>query len=88
MRISKRSIPKRELLLKEFRGRSFDANTGGCKGRKILTAYKEQAIKIAYYIRNSVLLLRPNSKIDLIKLPTHFIQKLLWMVRKNRFWSL
>lgn len=41
---------KRVMLMGEFNGRTSDKNTGGCRGKKIMTAYKEQASKIAEYI--------------------------------------
>ncbi len=37
---------KREKLLKEYNGRTFDLNTGGQNKKKINTAYREACIKI------------------------------------------
>ena len=34
-------------LLTEMSGRSLDLNTGGCNRRKIMTAYREQAVHVA-----------------------------------------
>lgn len=36
-----------ERVLKEFRGRSGDYNDGGSTGRKLVTAYREQALRCA-----------------------------------------
>lgn len=41
---------KREALLKEMDGRSSDANIGGSNKTKIMTAYKENCIRIACYL--------------------------------------
>ncbi|AZN40175.1 DUF2161 family putative PD-(D/E)XK-type phosphodiesterase [Paenibacillus albus] len=38
-------------LLTEFRERSGDYNTGGSTGRKLMTAYKEKALRVAWAIR-------------------------------------
>lgn len=42
-----RSKKKRKNILTEFSGRTTDLNTGGSKGKKIMTAYKEKALYIA-----------------------------------------
>ncbi len=41
---------KRRKLLKEFEQRVTSFNTGGVTKTKIITAYREKAIKIAYYL--------------------------------------
>ncbi|GKU23496.1 DUF2161 family putative PD-(D/E)XK-type phosphodiesterase [Clostridium folliculivorans] len=41
---------KRNSLVKEFKGRSLEDNVGGSKGKKLMTAYREQSIKIAEYM--------------------------------------
>lgn len=38
---------KREGIIKEIEGRNFDLNTGGSRGEKLVTAYRESAIFIA-----------------------------------------
>lgn len=43
----KKSGKKKKLLLQEFSSRHGDYNTGGCKGKKLVTAYREMAIHIA-----------------------------------------
>lgn len=43
----KRSKKKRDELIKEFEARYGDFNTGGSKGKKLVTAYREMAIHIA-----------------------------------------
>ncbi|WP_211746767.1 DUF2161 family putative PD-(D/E)XK-type phosphodiesterase [Paenibacillus sp. Marseille-Q4541] len=44
---SKKSIRKQKLL-REFEGRSGDYNLGGSHQKKLVTAYRERALKIAY----------------------------------------
>jgi hypothetical protein len=41
------NIKKREKLIKEFNGRSIDLNTGGSRGKKLITSYKEDSLYIA-----------------------------------------
>lgn len=41
---------RRDLLLKEFQNRVGDPNTGGQVKRKIITAYRQDALRIAAYI--------------------------------------
>ncbi|MEK3884148.1 DUF2161 family putative PD-(D/E)XK-type phosphodiesterase [Paenibacillus sp. PL2-23] len=41
---------KRERLLMEFRERSGDYNVGGSSGRKLVTAYREKALRCAYVL--------------------------------------
>lgn len=43
----KQSEKRRNNLLKEFNGRSVDLNAGGITGKKIVTAYRENAVYIA-----------------------------------------
>ncbi len=43
----KRSVKNRRALLREIAGRSANYNVGGTTGRKLVTAYREQAIFIA-----------------------------------------
>jgi hypothetical protein len=43
---------KRDALLKEINGRSADFNVGGSNKTKIMTAYKENCVKIACYLQN------------------------------------
>jgi hypothetical protein len=43
---------KREAVLKEIHGRSADYNVGGSNRTKIMTAYKENSIQIACYLRH------------------------------------
>lgn len=44
-----KSSRHKELLLKEFQGRSGDYNTGGSGRRPLVTVYREQALKIANF---------------------------------------
>ena len=44
---------KRVSLIKEFESRSGDLNTGGSTGKRIITAYRENAIHIAVLLRNT-----------------------------------
>jgi len=57
---------KREAILKEINGRSADYNVGGSNRTKIMTAYKENCIRIACYLEN----LGPLSPRKLIQLGT------------------
>lgn len=41
------NIKKREKLIKEFNGRTIDLNTGGSRGKKLITSYKEDSLYIA-----------------------------------------
>ncbi|MEH7419033.1 DUF2161 family putative PD-(D/E)XK-type phosphodiesterase [Neobacillus drentensis] len=47
-----RSKLRRESVLKEINGRSADFNVGGSSRTKIMTAYKENCIQIACYLRH------------------------------------
>jgi hypothetical protein len=47
----KRSHQKRRAIIREARGRSDDFNAGGAVRRKLVTAYRENAIQIAYYLK-------------------------------------
>jgi len=38
---------KRSKLIEEFKGRQKDSNTGGSRGKKLVTAYREKSIHIA-----------------------------------------
>ncbi|MDQ6419951.1 DUF2161 family putative PD-(D/E)XK-type phosphodiesterase [Paenibacillus sp. LHD-117] len=44
---------KRERLLTEFKERSGDYNVGGSAGRKLVTAYREKALRCAYVLQAS-----------------------------------
>jgi len=46
-RTRKRSARKKQELIKEFESRYGDFNTGGCTGKKLVTAYREMAVQIA-----------------------------------------
>jgi hypothetical protein len=48
-----KSSKQRDLLLKEFHGRSGDYNTGGSRGCPLVTVYREQALQIANFIGDS-----------------------------------
>lgn len=41
---------RRDLLLREFQNRVGDPNTGGQVKRKIITAYRQDALRIAMYL--------------------------------------
>ena len=49
---------KKRKLLKEFEQRVTSFNTGGVTKTKIITAYREQAIRIAYYLSKEPLKLK------------------------------
>jgi hypothetical protein len=42
---------KRKSLLREFTNRSGDYNTGGCTRRKIMTVYREEALRLAWQLK-------------------------------------
>jgi hypothetical protein len=42
---------KRKSLLREFANRSGDYNTGGCTRKKIVTAYREEALRLAWQLK-------------------------------------
>ena len=42
---------RRKLILNEIQNRSADYNTGGCTRRKIVTAYREEALRIAHRLK-------------------------------------
>lgn len=47
IRSKKQSKKKKQQLIKEFEARYGDFNTGGCTGKKLVTAYREMAVHIA-----------------------------------------
>ncbi|MUT64377.1 hypothetical protein GOM71_00320 [Paenibacillus sp. NEAU-GSW1] len=47
---------KQARLLQEFRERSGDYNVGGSTGRKLVTAYREKALRIAYALQRNGML--------------------------------
>lgn len=50
----RRARPKKQSqLLQEFRERSGDYNVGGSTGRKLVTAYREKALKIALALKEA-----------------------------------
>lgn len=46
----RRQHKRRERLLREFQRRSSDHNTGGTTGRPIVTAYREESLRIATHL--------------------------------------
>lgn len=50
-RLPRRSPKRRSLLLKEFQARSGDHNIGGSTRRPIVTAYREEALCLARYLK-------------------------------------
>ena len=46
----RKSASRKELLLTEFNGRSADHNVGGSNRRELVTAYREQALRVAHYL--------------------------------------
>lgn len=45
------SSKKRQQLLREIRGRSLHLNKGGCNRTRLMTAYREEALKAVAYLR-------------------------------------
>lgn len=52
-KIMQRNKKKRERLLAEIKGRNGDHNVGGSSKTKIMTAYKENCIQIAYLLEQN-----------------------------------
>lgn len=46
----KRQAPRRRAMLRELEGRSGDFNTGGSTRAKVMTAYRESAVRIAFLL--------------------------------------
>ena len=46
----RKNYTKKNLILKELKGRSIDLNKGGSTRELIFTAYKERAIRIAMFL--------------------------------------
>lgn len=46
----RKSARKQQLLLREIDGRTGDYNIGGSRGRPLVTAYREQALRVAEFI--------------------------------------
>jgi hypothetical protein len=63
-------------LLTEFRERSGDYNTGGSNNRKLVTAYREKALRIAWAL-NEHESLSPSAAAGITEIPraAHFLQK-------------
>jgi hypothetical protein len=51
--VARKSGIRRQRLLKEFDERSGDYNIGGSRGRQLMTAYREKAIRVAAALRSS-----------------------------------
>ena len=49
----RKTASRKELLLTEFNGRSADHNVGGSRGRELVTAYREQALRVAHYLHTN-----------------------------------
>ncbi|MBM7565356.1 DUF2161 family putative PD-(D/E)XK-type phosphodiesterase [Paenibacillus sacheonensis] len=63
-------------LLTEFRERSGDYNTGGSSGRKLVTAYREKALRIAWaLVEHGSLSPREAAVLTEIPRAAHFMQK-------------
>ena len=63
-------------LLNEFRERSGDYNTGGSTGRKLVTAYREKALRVAWAIsQHGQLPPRQAAAITEVRLASHILQK-------------
>ncbi|WP_338044821.1 DUF2161 family putative PD-(D/E)XK-type phosphodiesterase [Paenibacillus lignilyticus] len=63
-------------LLTEFRERSGDYNTGGSNNRKLVTAYREKALRVAWALnQHGELSPRAASELTGIARADHFLQK-------------
>lgn len=48
--VRRRQAPRRRAVLRELKGRSGDFNTGGSARAKVMTAYRESAVRIAFLL--------------------------------------
>lgn len=49
----RKSAARRRKLLREFEARSGDYNVGGSNRRPIMTAYREEALRVAHYLKEN-----------------------------------
>lgn len=82
----KRNKIKKRKLLKEFEQRHTSFNTGGVTKTKIITAYREKAITIAYYLKDKPLALKDIKKLTNDYKCSSILQKNYynWFVRIER----
>lgn len=79
---------KREKLISEFNGRSIDLNTGGSRGKRLVTSYREDSLYIACCI-NKIGPLSPKKLKELgsnMKKTHSILQKnhYNWFIREER----
>lgn len=84
--VFRRSKKKKEMLLKELDQRITNINIGGTTKRKILTSYREKAIKIAYYLKDGEKTTKELRDCSGISNATQYLQKNYynWFYRVNR----
>ncbi|MCM1990999.1 DUF2161 family putative PD-(D/E)XK-type phosphodiesterase [Oceanirhabdus seepicola] len=85
--VRRRNKKKRESLIKEFNNRTGDFNSGGVSKSKIVTAYREETLKIAYYINeNGEISIKELIKLGCTKKTSSILQKNFydWFKRVKR----
>jgi len=84
--IFRRSKNKKQKLLKEMDQRITNINIGGTTKKKLVTSYREKAIKIAYYLLNGEKTTKELRELSGIENSTQFLQKnyYKWFYRVSR----
>ena len=82
----RRSKKKKQKLLKEMSKRVTNVNVGGNSKQKIVTAYRENVIRIAYYLKDKELSTKEIKEQSGIKNATTYLQKNYyhWFERVSR----
>jgi dGTPase len=84
--IFRKSKKKKEKLLKEMNQRVTNVNIGGISKEKLVTAYRESVIKVAYYLLDGEKTTKELRELSGIKNSTSLLQKNYynWFLRVNR----
>lgn len=84
--VFRRSKRKKQQLLKEMDRRITNINVGGTTKKKLVTAYRESAIKIAYYLLDGEKTTKELRELTGIHKTASFLQKNYynWFVRVSR----
>lgn len=84
--VFRRSNKKKQKLLKELNRRVTNVNVGGATKTKLVTAYRERAIKIAYYLKDGEKSTKELKELSGVKNATTYLQKnyYKWFNRVSR----
>ncbi|WBW94726.1 DUF2161 family putative PD-(D/E)XK-type phosphodiesterase [Oceanirhabdus sp. W0125-5] len=85
--VRNRNKKKRESLIKEFNNRGGDFNWGGVSKSKIVTAYREETIRIAHYVNeNGEISIKELLKLGCTEKTSSILQKNFydWFIRVKR----